>query len=83
MVPIMAVGFDYGVELTFPVGESFSTGILMGSCSTFTIIYTLVSSYFIGNKDQQGTDLTYIILTSACGIALVLCLKLSTTLKRY
>jgi hypothetical protein len=31
MVPIMAVAFDYGVEITFPIGESFSTGLLMSS----------------------------------------------------
>ena len=31
MVSIMAVSFDYGVELTFPIGESFSTGVLLSS----------------------------------------------------
>ena len=31
LVSIMAVSFDYGVELTYPIGESFSTGVLMSS----------------------------------------------------
>jgi len=30
-IPISAVGFDLGVELTYPIGESFSTGLLMSS----------------------------------------------------
>jgi len=29
MIPIMAVGFELGVEVTYPIGESMSTGILM------------------------------------------------------
>lgn len=31
MIPIMAVGFELGVECTFPIGESLSTGILMSA----------------------------------------------------
>ena len=29
MVPIISVSFDFGVELTYPIGESMSTGVLM------------------------------------------------------
>ena len=29
MIPIMAVGFELGVEVTYPIDESFSTGLLM------------------------------------------------------
>lgn len=31
MIPIMAVGFEFGVEVTFPIGESMSTGLLMSA----------------------------------------------------
>jgi FLVCR family feline leukemia virus subgroup C receptor-related protein len=31
MVPIMAVAFDFGVEITYPIGESFSTGVLLSA----------------------------------------------------
>jgi hypothetical protein len=31
MLPIMAVAFDFAVELTYPIGESYSTGILLSS----------------------------------------------------
>lgn len=29
MIPIMAVGFELGVEVTYPIEESYSTGLLM------------------------------------------------------
>jgi hypothetical protein len=29
MIPIMAVGFEFGVETTYPIDESYSTGLLM------------------------------------------------------
>jgi MFS transporter, FLVCR family, feline leukemia virus subgroup C receptor-related protein len=29
MIPIMAVGFELGVEVTYPIDESYSTGLLM------------------------------------------------------
>lgn len=44
MVPIMAVSFDFGVELTYPVGESFSTGVLLSSGQIFGILYTILAS---------------------------------------
>ena len=47
MVPIMAVAFDFGVELTYPIGESFSTGVLLSAGQFFGIIYTVVSSVLI------------------------------------
>ena len=31
MVPIMVVAFDFGVEITYPIGESFSTGVLLSA----------------------------------------------------
>jgi hypothetical protein len=50
MVPIMAVSFDFGVELTYPIGESFSTGVLLSSGQAFGILYTILSSQWIDNK---------------------------------
>mmetsp|Transcript_21902 Transcript_21902/g.34020 ORF Transcript_21902/g.34020 Transcript_21902/m.34020 type:complete len:231 (+) Transcript_21902:805-1497(+) len=31
MIPILATSFDFGVEITYPIGESYSTGLLMSS----------------------------------------------------
>lgn len=39
MIPIMAVGFELGVEVTYPIDESYSTGLLMFAGQFFGIIY--------------------------------------------
>ena len=83
MVPIMAISFDYGVELTYPIGESFSTGLLLSSGQFFGVIYTVVSSILIDNKGQTGSQLTYIILACACALATTVSFFLKQTLKRY
>ena len=45
MIPIMAVGFELGVELSFPIDESYSTGLLMFAGQLLGIIY--VSLHFV------------------------------------
>ena len=39
MIPIMAVGFELGVEVTFPIDESYSTGLLMFAGQALGIVY--------------------------------------------
>lgn len=51
MIPIMAVAMDFGVELTYPIGESFSAGVLMSSGQLFGIVFTVGCSVLI---DKQG-----------------------------
>ena len=45
MIPIMAVGFELGVEVTYPIDESYSTGFLMFAGQLLGIVY--VSYIFI------------------------------------
>lgn len=82
MVPIMAVGFDFGVEVTYPIGESFSTGVLMSAGQLFGIIFTVVSSELIDNRQQTGTDISYLIMTGACLMSTVFSLFVNQNLKR-
>ena len=44
MIPIMAVGFELGVEVTYPIDESYSTGLLMFAGQLFGIIYVSLMS---------------------------------------
>jgi hypothetical protein len=39
MIPIMAVGFELGVEVTYPIDESYSTGLLMFAGQLLGIVY--------------------------------------------
>jgi hypothetical protein len=49
MVPVMAVAFDFGVELSYPIDESYSTGVIISTGQLFGIIYTVIASVLIDN----------------------------------
>lgn len=52
MIPIMAVGFELGVEVTYPIDESYSTGLLMFGGQLLGIIYVIsfLLNIIDGNK---------------------------------
>lgn len=31
MIPVMVIGFEFGVEITYPMGETMSSGVLMST----------------------------------------------------
>lgn len=78
MVPIMAVSFDFGVELSYPVGESYSTGVIISTGQLFGIIYTVIASVLIdnqdGDEDTSGLKTSFLILTVSCGAGTLLIL---------
>ena len=39
--------YDYGVEITYPLGESYSSGLLNIVCNILTLILTQLCSYMI------------------------------------
>lgn len=45
MIPIMAVGFELGVEVTHPVGESVTTGFLMSTGKIFGIALVRIITF--------------------------------------
>ena len=52
-ISILPVGIDFGVELTHPVAESVSSGLLMSAGNFIGIFLTLAASYlitYLGNK---------------------------------
>ena len=67
MIPIMAVGFELGVEVTYPIDESYSTGLLMFAGQFLGIIYvnkTLLYHRTI-DRGELSTDLS---LQGAAGL---------------
>lgn len=65
MIPIMAVGFELGVEVTYPIDESYSTGLLMFAGQLLGIIFvrlfhvnnfpqTVISSVLISEYHKKG-----------------------------
>lgn len=80
------MGFDFGVELTYPIGESFSTGLLMSSGQIFGIVYSLICSKELDNQivsiSQNSSKVVFLILSLACGIGFILTFLISMDLKR-
>ena len=59
MIPIMAVGFELGVEVTFPIDESYSTGLLMFAGQFLGIIYVCFPNFLYNllDRDQFHSDI--------------------------
>lgn len=82
MVPTIALSIDLGVELTYPIGESFSTGVLLNSGQLWGIFYTLIASYVIDHTDSTGTKIAYLGYASACFIGFIFSLFIKEKLLR-
>ena len=91
MVSIMAVSFDLAVELTFPIGESFSSGVIMSGGQIGGIIMTLLTSKWLQDskdsqdddyKDTRGSDYSFLLLFIACILAFVFTMFITQKLKR-
>ena len=54
LISISAVCFDFGVELSYPLNESLSTGALNSSSQLFTVIYSLIATAIISkSRDSE------------------------------
>jgi hypothetical protein len=43
MIPVMVVSFELSAELTYPIGETMSTGVLMSIGSIMGILYVKIN----------------------------------------
>jgi len=58
-IPIMAVSFDFGVELSYPIEESYSTGVIMSFGQFFGVIFTITTSQlyeYYQNSDDPDDE---------------------------
>ena len=83
MIPIMAVGFDFGVEVTFPIGESMSTGLLMSAGQVMGIVYTVTAGALIDHSGKKGAVIANIIFIVSCFLAFIGSLFLKEDLRRF
>ncbi len=81
MIPIMAVGFELGVEVTYPIDESYSTGLLMFAGQLLGIIYTVISSILIDNG-KKGVIISEIIFIVSLILAFGFSFLIKEDLKR-
>ena len=84
----MSVAFDFGVEITYPIGESFSTGLLMDAGQFFGIIYTVVTSAILSHykdigQEEVGCNYCFLLLFIACAVGAFFSLFVKSDLRRF
>ena len=71
MIAVDAIGFDFAVELTYPMGESVSTGVCLCAGQIYGILITIAGGELIDNYDTKGTDISYTIIIAICFLGLL------------
>lgn len=79
----MAVAFDFGVEITYPVGESFSTGLLMSAGQFFGIIYTVIASELLEHLGADGGTYSFLFMSVAAFIGTCFSFMVKNDLRRF
>ena len=51
---ILPVGIDFGVEVTYPIAEPISTGLLMSFAQLFGIVMVISCTALVSSLDKQG-----------------------------
>ena len=81
-ISIIPVGIDFGVELTHPVAESISSGLLLSTGQLVGIVLTIVSSLLITYKGDAGVIWGWVIIITCAGAASLLSLFIKQDLRR-
>eukprot|EP00355_Strombidium_rassoulzadegani_P008782 CAMPEP_0168620342 /NCGR_PEP_ID=MMETSP0449_2-20121227/7084_1 /TAXON_ID=1082188 /ORGANISM="Strombidium rassoulzadegani, Strain ras09" /LENGTH=156 /DNA_ID=CAMNT_0008661337 /DNA_START=1074 /DNA_END=1540 /DNA_ORIENTATION=- len=71
MVPILAVSFDFAVELTYPIGESYSTGVLMSASQIVGVIQIVISTFLMNKDETMGSKVTIVIISGSCLLSFI------------
>ena len=50
---ILPIGVQYAIELTFPISESVSTGIITSSADAFSLVFTYSATALLANWDGE------------------------------
>ena len=76
LLPLYAVSVDFGAELTYPLHESFSTGIIVLLGQIFSVIYITSGTYYIQNDKVNGPQncITMLGISMFASIFFFICL---------
>ena len=78
--PFMSVGLEYAAEVTYPIPEGITSGILLLVANMYGIVFTNILQYVL---DNYGTQPAGYILVALYGLGVVVCLLTKGKLKRY
>ena len=62
---LLPVGLDFAVEITYPMPEAISSGLMLTSCNIFGSIFSISGSVLIGAlpENHEGTKISMISFT--------------------
>ena len=80
----LPLGLDFAVELTYPISESVSGGLMMTSMNLFGALFSIACSALIGSlpENHMGSKLSAVILTLSFVISFVILLFVENDLRR-
>ena len=79
---ILPVGIDFAVELTYPVAEVVSTGLLMSMGNFIGLFLTLALGFIIGKYDEAGAWVAMGVLSATSILSLVISCCIKEDLRR-
>ncbi|KAF2888720.1 hypothetical protein ILUMI_17453 [Ignelater luminosus] len=79
MTSLLPIGYEVAVELTFPIGEGTSGGIITAVAQAFGICFTYLYSYLLNAKNDKAANLA---MTGAIAVGAVLLIFIRFDLKR-
>jgi len=81
---VLPIGLDFGVELTYPVPESVSCGLMLSSVNAFGTVFSICCSVMIGQLDNNhlGTKASILGMTVFVVIGFILMFFVKNDLRR-
>lgn len=83
LIPILPVGIDFAVELTYPVGEPISSGVVMSAGQFSGIVFTVVGSLLISKMPgNSGSIAAQCVLIFFALVAAIISTRIQENLRR-
>ena len=82
-LPLIPLCYEVGVEISFPIDETFSSSIVTVAELIMSIVMNLICSNLITEHGKQGSIDTLYILIGAQSFGFLLALVFKEDLKRY
>lgn len=79
---ILPVGIDFGVEITYPIAEPISTGLLMSFAQLFGIVTVISCTALVSAFDKKGCVYAQCIMIVLAAVGLVFAILVKSDLKR-
>lgn len=75
--PILPISFEVGCEVTFPVGEAFSTGLMVSFSQVLATVATIVLEFAFTNQTKESAAICFgvFFILTLLGLFFILSMK--------